>query len=149
MHIRSLSWEIPWKKKWQPAPLFLPGKSHGQRSLVGNNPWGHKRVGHDLAIETTTTFFTRREKNFRPKLEPCIRDHITLEYLICKNKEVGGKKQTFVETEECEYLRASLHSLSYTEIFLKIEIYLAFKKPPCATSKPEQNRSLIRGNHKS
>ena len=63
---------------------------------MGNNPCAHKRVGHDLAIETTTTFFTRREKNFRPKLEPCIRDHITLEYLICKNKEVGGKKQTYL-----------------------------------------------------
>ena len=28
--------------KWQPTPVFLPGKSHGQRSLVGYSPWGHK-----------------------------------------------------------------------------------------------------------
>ena len=28
--------------KWQPTPAFLPGKSHGQRSLVGYSPWGHK-----------------------------------------------------------------------------------------------------------
>ena len=28
--------------------VFLPGESHGQRSLEGNSPWGHKRVGHDL-----------------------------------------------------------------------------------------------------
>ena len=27
---------IPWNRKWQPAPVFLPGKSHGQRSLVGS-----------------------------------------------------------------------------------------------------------------
>ena len=39
---------IPWRKKWQPTPLFLSGKSHEQRSLVGYSPWGHKRVGHDL-----------------------------------------------------------------------------------------------------
>ena len=32
----------------QPAPLFLPGKSHGQGSLVGYSPRGHKRVGYDL-----------------------------------------------------------------------------------------------------
>ena len=29
---------IPWRRKWQPTPVFLPGKSHGQRSLVGHNP---------------------------------------------------------------------------------------------------------------
>ena len=31
-----------WRRKWQPTPVFLPGKSHGQRSLAGCNPWGHK-----------------------------------------------------------------------------------------------------------
>ena len=31
------------RRKWQPTPVFLPGKSHGQRSLAGNNPWDHKR----------------------------------------------------------------------------------------------------------
>ena len=35
-------WKIPWRKKWQPTPAFLPGKSHGQRSLVGYSPRGHK-----------------------------------------------------------------------------------------------------------
>ena len=33
------------------SPVFLPGKSHGQRSLVGYSPFGHRRVGHDLAIK--------------------------------------------------------------------------------------------------
>ena len=37
---------FPWRRKWQPAPVFLPGKSHGQRSLVSCNAWGRKRVGH-------------------------------------------------------------------------------------------------------
>ena len=34
--------KIPWRRKWQPSPVFLPGESHGQRSLVGYNPWGCK-----------------------------------------------------------------------------------------------------------
>ena len=34
--------KIPWKRKWQPTPVFLPGKSHGQRSLVGWGVWDHK-----------------------------------------------------------------------------------------------------------
>jgi len=33
---------IPWNRKWQPTPVFLPGEFHGQSSLVGCNPWSHK-----------------------------------------------------------------------------------------------------------
>ena len=43
--------KIPWKRKWQPTPVILPRKSHGQRSLVGYCPRGHKRVGHDLVTK--------------------------------------------------------------------------------------------------
>ena len=43
--------KIPWNRKWQPSPVFLPGKSHGWRSLAGYSPWGHKRVKHDLATK--------------------------------------------------------------------------------------------------
>ena len=39
--------KIPWRKAWQPAPVFLSGESYGQRSLVGYSPWGWKRVGYD------------------------------------------------------------------------------------------------------
>ena len=31
-----------WRRKWQPTPVFLPGESHGQRSLTGHGPWGHR-----------------------------------------------------------------------------------------------------------
>ena len=34
--------KIPWRRKWQPTPVLLPGKFHGLRSLVGCNPWGHR-----------------------------------------------------------------------------------------------------------
>ena len=34
--------KIPWRRKWQPTPVFLPGKSRGWRSLAGYSPWGHK-----------------------------------------------------------------------------------------------------------
>ena len=34
--------KIPWRRKWQPAPVFLPGKSHGQRILAGYKPWSHR-----------------------------------------------------------------------------------------------------------
>ena len=38
------SWvgKIPWRRKWQPTPVFLPGESHRQRSLAGYSLWGCK-----------------------------------------------------------------------------------------------------------
>ena len=44
--------DISWRRKWQPTPVFLPGESHGQRSLEGYSPWGHK--------ELDTTAITQR-----------------------------------------------------------------------------------------
>ena len=38
--------KIPWRRKWQPTPVFLLGKFHGQRNPVSSSPWG-RRVGHD------------------------------------------------------------------------------------------------------
>ena len=35
-------WTIPWRRKWQPAPVFLPGESHEQRSLADYSPWAHE-----------------------------------------------------------------------------------------------------------
>ena len=43
--------KIPWRRKRQLTPAFLPGKSHGQRSLEGYSPWGQKRVGQDLVTK--------------------------------------------------------------------------------------------------
>ena len=50
------SWvgKIPWRRKWQPTPVFLPGEFLGQRSLVGHSPWGRK--GLDTTVRLTFTF---------------------------------------------------------------------------------------------
>ena len=56
MQVQSLGKEDPLEgRAWQPTPVFLPGKSHGQRSLVGYSLWGHKRVEHDLMTENEHT----------------------------------------------------------------------------------------------
>ena len=41
-HVLFLDGEDPLEKEWQPTPVFLPRKLHGQRSLMGYSPWGHK-----------------------------------------------------------------------------------------------------------
>ena len=46
--VQSWVGKIPWRRKWQPTPVFLPGKSHGQRSLEGYSSWGCKRVSRSL-----------------------------------------------------------------------------------------------------
>ena len=43
-YVRSLGWEDPQRRKWQPTPVLLPGESHGQRSLRDCNPWGHESL---------------------------------------------------------------------------------------------------------
>ena len=42
--IQSLGWENPLQEEMAITPLFLPGKSHRQRSLAGCSPWGHKEL---------------------------------------------------------------------------------------------------------
>ena len=49
--VPELGRSIHWRRKWQPTPMFLSGKSHGQRSLAGYSPWGRK--------ESDTTEHTR------------------------------------------------------------------------------------------
>ena len=44
----------PWRRKWQPTPIFLPGRFHGQKSLAGYNLWGHKES--DTKEQLSTLF---------------------------------------------------------------------------------------------
>ena len=49
---------FPWRRKWQPTPVFLPGKSHGQKSLVGYSPWGRKESDTTEQLSTHPCFPT-------------------------------------------------------------------------------------------
>ena len=59
---------IPWRRKEQPTPVFLPGKSHGQRNQVGYSPWGHKEsdTTEHAHISPVTAMLIRKEK-FLPR----------------------------------------------------------------------------------
>ena len=46
--------KIPLSRKWQPTPVFLPGKSHAQRSLVGYSPWNRKKSDITKQLRTHT-----------------------------------------------------------------------------------------------
>ena len=51
--VRSLGWEDPLEKEMATHSIFLPGEVHGQRSLVGYSPWGHKEL--DTTEQLTPT----------------------------------------------------------------------------------------------
>ena len=77
--------KLPWRREWQPTPVFLPGEFHGQRALIGYSPLGHKELdttGHActclvkiLLVDTmagiwmsyqgTVLYFTDKEKKIR------------------------------------------------------------------------------------
>ena len=46
--------KIPWRRKWHPTPVFLPGESHGRRSLVGYSPWGRTRLNNFTSLPAAT-----------------------------------------------------------------------------------------------
>ena len=51
-----------WRRKWQSTPVFLPGESHGQRSLVGYSPWGHKESDMTERLHLHHTTFDLSQK---------------------------------------------------------------------------------------
>ena len=52
--------KIPWRRAWQPTPVFLPGESHGQRSWTGYSPWGHKESHNWAPTRTKAMYLTRQ-----------------------------------------------------------------------------------------
>ena len=76
--VRSLGWEDPLERKWQPTPVPLPGKSHGQRSLVCYSSWDRKESdmterlkiihvnikSHDTSALYNVLFFHESSKPF-------------------------------------------------------------------------------------
>ena len=59
-------WKFPWRRKWQSIPVFLPGESHGPRSLAGYSPWGHKEsdTTKQLNMHTHTHTHTHTQIHF-------------------------------------------------------------------------------------
>ena len=62
---------IPWSRKWQPTPIFLPGKSHRQTSLVGYRPSGCKESDTTKRICTRKHTHTHTHTHTHRRLEAC------------------------------------------------------------------------------
>ena len=57
---------LTWRRKWQSTPVLLPGKSHGQRSLVGYSPWGRKESDTTEQLHFTSLIILKLSKKKFP-----------------------------------------------------------------------------------
>ena len=88
--VRSLVGKIPWSRKWQPTPVFLPGKSHGQRSLAGYNPWGQKESDTTEQLNTHTFYkihHTHKKTTLLCLTKEPIKSHFQVNKSISNNHE--------------------------------------------------------------
>ena len=87
--------KIPRRRKWQPTPVFLPGESHGQRSLAGFSSWSWKRVGHNLVTKqqqsVVWSFFNYSVRVFIP-----------WDLLIAENQRVVGLEELLTEKPDIQ-----------------------------------------------
>ena len=80
--------KIPWRRRWQPTPVFLPGESNGQRSLVGYSPWGHKES--DMTEQLTIhTLYPWKKK---PKIFPPVCFHLASLWFLMPAKVISIMK---------------------------------------------------------
>ena len=100
---------MPWRKKWQPTPVFLPGKSHGWRSLAGYSPWGHKES------DTTERLHFREIKH----LKTVIRYSWTLVCTICLHLRLCLAKKN-----QIHYLKWVIRYNFYSEFLTDAKMML-------------------------
>ena len=67
--------KIPWRREWQPTPVFLPGESHGQKGLVGYSPWGCKQS--DTTERPTLSWSAKKECRLPRERDPS-RVHVSI-----------------------------------------------------------------------
>ena len=67
------SWvgKIPWRRKWQPTPVFLPGKSHERRSLSGYSSWDHRESNTTQQLNSNNNNALQKEAAAAKSLQSC------------------------------------------------------------------------------
>ena len=70
--LMSPLWGLSWRRKWQPTPVFLPGRSHGRRSLVGYSPWGCEESDTSERLHFDFSLSYIRKGNDNPLQYSCL-----------------------------------------------------------------------------
>ena len=94
--------KIPWRREWQPTPIFLPGEFHGQRSLAGYSPWGCKESD---TTELQTLSFTFR---YVDAITLIAESEEELKSLLIKVKKESDKAGLKLNTEKTKIMACGL-----------------------------------------
>ena len=78
--------KIPWRRAWQPTPVFLPGESHGQRSLAGYSPWGRKESDATEQLTLRPTYLPKCNQKLLLSLENMVSGENSWTPLFSKSK---------------------------------------------------------------
>ena len=89
--------KIFWRRKWQSTPVFLPGKSNGQRSLAGYSPWGHK----ELDTTEHTRAYTHTHTRTHARTHTHTHTHIS-GFLGAKSLRAEGRQSRTVSALEAQ-----------------------------------------------
>ena len=112
--------KITWRRKWQPTPVFFPGQSHGQRSLVGYGSWGHKESDTTEHMCTHTHTHTRVLTHIHmcahrdTCVHTCTRTHVCIHACVCTYIHVCMHTGTHVHACACTHVRAHAYTRVHT-----------------------------------
>ena len=111
--------KIPWRRKWQPASVFLPGESHGQRGVEGYSPWGLKGVRHNWATKQRQKTVLRTPSlplsEWLSGESPCSLSQVPWREIMWQRRKCeGGRNQAFCPL--CSHSFSS-YTNSYYKIF--------------------------------
>ena len=118
--------KVPWRRKWQPAPVCLPGEPHGQRILSGCRPWGHQRVRHDLRTKQQQITILNHRGSLQPDSSKGLPPAYT-EVLICRYADLfSGFRFIFLTWFKAPFSRS---------LFPRVRAYIG-NAPPTADNIP-------------
>ena len=116
--------QIPWRRAWQPNPVFLPGKFHAQRSLAGHSPRGHKEsdmtehvcVHNSLRLQSKVIFPFQNPNSYCRRPHPaCLQEMVLAQSVLLLFPEVPRgclicihKSSWHLLAPGCALVRASL-----------------------------------------
>ena len=90
--------KIPWRREWQPTPVFLPGEFHEQRSLAGYSPWGHKELDTSELLTYYVSLIIREMQ-----IKTTMKYHLTL------IRKSSSKNLQAINTGDCREKGTFLH----------------------------------------
>ena len=106
--------KIPWRRKWQPSPVFLPEEFHGQRSLVGYSPWGLKES--DMTERLSLSMSPLEGAKSPPVENQSSREYNCI-YLAAPSTQILVSPRTVVLLHQCYLLCAVFLDISFQSIF--------------------------------